>query len=84
MQMMFGAFPLIFADQRGWSSGEVGCAFLGVLLGFLLAVVYIVFVENPRYAKLLDKESGWLAPEQRLPAAILGGLFMPIVSTDAT
>jgi hypothetical protein len=74
--MLFGAFPIVFQQTRGWSPGIGGLAFIGVLIGFLLAVAYTIFVENPRYSRALEKE-GWLAPEQRLPAAILGGVLLP-------
>lgn len=78
--MLFGAFPIVFDQVRGWFAGVSGLAFLGVLVGFMIALLYTVFYENPRYAKKLDQEGGWLAPEQRLLPAILGGLLLPIVS----
>jgi hypothetical protein len=77
--MLFGAFPIVFQQERGWSPGVSGLAFLGVLVGFMIALLYTVFVENPRYAKKLDAE-GWLPPEQRLQPAIIGGILLPIVS----
>lgn len=78
VQMLFGAFPIVFQQERGWSPGVSGLAFLGVLVGFMIALLYTIFYENPRYAKKLAKE-GWLPPEQRLPPAILGGILLPIV-----
>jgi hypothetical protein len=79
IQMLFGAFPIVFQQERGWSPGVGGLAFLGVLVGFMIALAYTIFYENPRYAKKLAKE-GWLPPEQRLLPAILGGALLPIVS----
>jgi hypothetical protein len=78
--MCFGAFPIVFQQERGWSPGIGGLAFLGVLVGFTLAVLYSIFIENPRYSKRLAAEGGWLAPEQRLLPALLGGVSLPIVS----
>ena len=78
--MLFGAFPVVFQQTRGWSPGISGLAFLGVLVGFMLALVYTVFYENPRYSRKLDQEGGWLPPEQRLLPSILGGCLLPIVS----
>jgi ABC-type uncharacterized transport system permease subunit len=63
--MLFGAFPIVFQQERGWSPGIGGLAFLGVLAGFALAVLYAIVIENTRYSKKLSRE-GWLAPEQRL------------------
>lgn len=81
--MLFGAFPVVFQQERGWSPGIGGLAFLGVLVGFMIALAYTIFYENPRYAKLLAKE-GWLPPEQRLLPAILGGILLPIVRDITT
>lgn len=77
LYMLFGAFPIVFEENRGWSPGVSGLAFLGVLVGFTCAILYTIFVENPRYSRRLDKE-GWLPPEQRLPPAIIGGFLLPI------
>ncbi|KAK4684526.1 hypothetical protein P7C73_g5648, partial [Tremellales sp. Uapishka_1] len=65
---------------RGWSPGIAGLAFLGVLVGFILAILHTIFIENPRYDKRLQAEGGWLPPEQRLHPAMIGGFLLPIVS----
>lgn len=74
--MLFGAFPYVFQTTRGWSPGIGGLAFVGVLVGFILAILSTIFIENPRYARKLAKE-GWLPPEQRLLPAIVGGILLP-------
>lgn len=63
--------------QRHWSPGISGLAFIGPLIGFMMAIAYTVLVENKRYAAKLEAE-GWLAPEQRLLPAILGSVLLPI------
>ncbi|KAK8058975.1 multidrug resistance protein [Apiospora phragmitis] len=35
LYMMFAAFPIVFRQQRGWSAGVSGLAFLGVLVGMV-------------------------------------------------
>lgn len=52
-QLLFGAFPIVFQEERGWSPGIGGLSFIGVLVGCMLAVVYSVAWENPRYARKL-------------------------------
>lgn len=104
LQMLFAAFPIVFQQERGWSPGVGGLSFLGVLVGFILALAYIVFIENPRYTRnvnvshgesfpssnigltppLLQANGGWLAPEARLPPAIIGGFLLPIVSPGSS
>ncbi|KAI5448817.1 mitochondrial import receptor subunit tom20 [Naganishia albida] len=78
LYMLFAAFPIVFQQERGWSPGIGGLSFLGVLVGFILALAYIIFIENPRYSRKLKAEGGWLAPENRLPPAIIGGVLLPI------
>lgn len=78
--MLFGAYPIIFQQLRGWSPGVGGLAFVGLLIGFLLAMVYVIVYENPRYNRNLTlTKNGWLPPEQRLPPAMIGGIWLPIV-----
>lgn len=78
-QMLFGAFPIVFEQLRGWTPGVSGLAFLGVLVGFLLALLATVFYFNKQYSSKLEKEGGWLPPEQRLLPAIVGGILLPWV-----
>ncbi|KAH8081119.1 major facilitator superfamily domain-containing protein [Filobasidium floriforme] len=77
LYMLFGAFPIVFQQERGWSPGIGGLSFLGILVGFFLALVWTIFIENPRYSRRNDAE-GWLPPEQRLVPALIGGLLLPI------
>lgn len=77
LYMLFGAFPIVFEEQRHWSPGISGLAFLGVLVGFFLAIIWTIFIENPRYSRKLAREK-WLAPEQRLVPAILGAVLLPV------
>jgi len=76
--MLFAAFPIVYQQGRGWSEGIGGLAFLGVLVGMLSAVVYSIWIENPRYQKLADIHKGFAPPEARLPPAIIGGILLPI------
>lgn len=76
--MLFGAFPIVFQQLRGWSPGVSGLAFIGVLVGFNLALLYTILIENPRYNRNLVKAGGFLPAEQRLHPAMLGGLMLPI------
>ncbi|KAJ9096132.1 hypothetical protein QFC20_006507 [Naganishia adeliensis] len=78
LYLLFGAFPIVFKQERGWSPGIGGLSFLGGLIGWVLAVVYSLVYENPRYARKLKEAGGWLRPEERLPPAILGGILLPV------
>ncbi|KAK7967005.1 uncharacterized protein PG986_001282 [Apiospora aurea] len=77
LYMMFAAFPIVFRQQRGWSAGVSGLAFLGVLVGMMASVTYSMF-DNKRYARVSEAHGGNAPPEARLPPAILGSVLLPI------
>jgi len=77
LYMMFGAFPIVYQQQRGWSPGIGGLAFLGIMVGMLSAVIYAIW-DNKRYSKLDEEYDGQAPPEARLPPAMLGSVFLPI------
>ncbi len=78
LYMLFGAFPIVYQEQRGWSTGVSGLAFIGVAIGFVIGVSYSVW-DNRRYSKLVDECAGQpVPPEARLPPAIIGAFALPI------
>jgi hypothetical protein len=78
LYMLFAAYPIVYQEGRGWSDGIGGLAFIGVLIGMIMAVTYSIYPDNPRYQKVVDKNGGFAAPEARLPPSILGGICLPI------
>ena len=81
LYMMFGAFPIVFQEGRGWSEGIGGLAFVGVAVGFLLALGLII-PDNGRFARADEKarKAGQpgAAPEVRLPPSLIGSALLPI------
>lgn len=77
LYMLFAAYPIVFQEVRGWSEGVGGLAFLGILVGMVLAVIY-TFPENMRYAKKCSETTDRLPPEARLPPSMIGGIALPI------
>ncbi|KAK5072429.1 hypothetical protein LTR51_005065 [Lithohypha guttulata] len=77
LYMLFGAFPIVFQQTRGWSQGIGGLAFLGVAVGMLIGVAYAIW-DNSRYVKVEDEHDGEAPPEARLPPAIVGSVALPI------
>ncbi|KAF2120966.1 major facilitator superfamily domain-containing protein [Lophiotrema nucula] len=79
LYMLFGAFPIVYRQGRGWNEGISGLPFVGVAIGMLSAVLYTILYDNKRYLKCVKKSSGgFAAPEDRLPPAIVGGIALPI------
>lgn len=77
LYMLFAAYPIVFQEVRGWSEGVGGLAFLGILVGMIIAVIY-TFPENMRYAKKCTETTDRLPPEVRLPPSMVGGIALPI------
>jgi hypothetical protein len=78
LYMFFGAYPIVYEEERGWSLGEGGLAFFGIAVGFMLGSIYCIW-DNQRYAKLVDAHAGRpVPPEARLSSAIVGGFALPI------
>lgn len=75
--MQFTAFPLVFQGHRHWSPGISALAFVGVTVGSFFSLSYILFYDNPRYARGLIKGNGYQPPEARLPGTILGACLLP-------
>ena len=74
----FSAFPIVFQQQRGWSPGIGGLAFLGILVGIIIALLFVVFFENPRYVRISRAHGGVAPPEARLFSAMIGSPLLTI------
>jgi hypothetical protein len=78
LYMLFGAYPVVFQIERGWSAGKGGLAFLGVAVGMLGAIPVIGLI-NMWYMKVTEKANGEpVPPENRLPGCMLGGICVPV------
>lgn len=76
---LFQAFPIVFQQERGWSAGIGGLAFIPIGVGMVIAVA-LVFWFNAQYVKTANKpgNGGFAPPEARLLMAMLGGCLLPI------
>lgn len=77
LYMLFGAFPIVYQQNRGWSQGIGGLAFIGVAVGMLIGVGYSI-VDNKRYARIQREHGGEAPPEARLPPGMAGAIALPI------
>jgi hypothetical protein len=78
LYMLFGAYPIVYQEGRGWNEGIGGLPFVGVAIGMLAALIYTILYDNGRYLKCVKKAGGFATPEDRLPPAIIGGAALPI------
>ncbi|KZZ90266.1 Major facilitator superfamily domain, general substrate transporter [Moelleriella libera RCEF 2490] len=77
LYMLFGAFPIVYQQHRGWNQGVSGLAFLGVMFGMLGAIAYTIFA-NKAYIAAQKKHGGTAPPEARLPPTLVGSIALPI------
>ncbi|QKX62188.1 uncharacterized protein TRUGW13939_09347 [Talaromyces rugulosus] len=77
LYMLFGAFPIVYAENRGWSQGISGLAFLGIMVGMIFAVAYNIW-DNKRYMRAEQANGGFAPPEARLPPTLVGSIALPI------
>ncbi|OBT71842.1 hypothetical protein VF21_09775 [Pseudogymnoascus sp. 05NY08] len=82
LYLLFGAMPIVYSINRGWSIGIGSLSFLGVAIGMVAAVMYTVWDNSHRYIKLsraaVEHREIGAAPEDRLPPAIIGSICLPV------
>jgi MFS transporter, DHA1 family, multidrug resistance protein len=72
----FESFPIVFVEIYGFSLGEEGLAFLGLLVAALIALICLwawFYYQEKQF-----DESGNIQPEKRLIPAMVSGIFVPI------
>lgn len=77
LYIWFESFPIVFVGIYGFSLGTEGLAFLGILVGALVAIAPFFWYTH-RYTEPQFNENGELQPEKRLPPAMVGAFFIPI------
>jgi DHA1 family multidrug resistance protein-like MFS transporter len=77
LYIWFESFPLVFTEIYGFNLGLEGVAFLGILVGTLIAVVclfaWLYFYQEGQF-----DENGNIEPEKRLLPAMVGCFAVPI------
>ncbi|GJE84455.1 MFS general substrate transporter [Phanerochaete sordida] len=76
--LMFATFPDLFTDVYHFSEGITGVCYLGLGLGFMSATIFGASFADKVYLHLSAKNGGKGKPEYRIPALILGSLFVPV------
>lgn len=77
LYLNFAAYPIVFEQYRGWNAGQEGLAFLGIMVGAIMAVAVVIFWGNPKYLKDVKKR-GYPIPEDRLPPAFFASVIIVI------
>lgn len=77
LYMLFGAYPIVFQEIRGWSEGVGSLPFLGVMTGMMIAVAANMW-DNKRYIRVSKQHHGFAPPETRLVPTMVGGFAVPV------
>ncbi|KAK5268014.1 hypothetical protein LTR99_002946 [Exophiala xenobiotica] len=77
LYLLFGAYPIVFQQVRGWSEGIGGLPFLGVALGQVLGIGFSGYA-NKWYLKAAAENGGIAPAEARLPPAFYGAIAVPV------
>ncbi|CCE62049.1 hypothetical protein TPHA_0B03770 [Tetrapisispora phaffii CBS 4417] len=75
--LFFVAFPYIFETIYEFGAVEVGCAYVGLLVGILLASP-TSFIIQKHYEKKVADNNGISTPEMRFEALYYGAFLTPI------
>jgi MFS family permease len=78
LYLLFGAFPIVYQQHRGWSEGVGGLAFIGVAVGMFASQIYVIFIDDKFYQRSVKKAGGFAPPEARLPPSMIGACALPI------
>ncbi|KIN05645.1 hypothetical protein OIDMADRAFT_38148 [Oidiodendron maius Zn] len=73
LYLFLTAYPLVFQGVHGMTPGVGGLPYFGMIVGMLLAGVFIALTQ-PWYNRKLAANDGVPVPEWRLPPAIIGGV----------
>ncbi len=67
-------FPIVFEEERGYSTLTASLPFLGLFVGVVLALV-INIGNQPRYTRISRAAGGRPVPEARCPPMAVGGVI---------
>ncbi|KAF5017045.1 hypothetical protein F66182_11090 [Fusarium sp. NRRL 66182] len=73
LYLFMTAYPIVFQQIHGFNKGVGGLPYFGMVVGELLAGIFIIAMQ-PSYNKKLEANNNIPVPEWRLPPAIIGGV----------
>jgi MFS family permease len=77
LYLLFTTFPAVFQYNYGFSPGITGLTYLGIGVGFFLAVLFGIPQIDKQFRRLTLNNGGVSLPEFRLPVANVGAVCIP-------
>lgn len=78
LYMLFSIYPIVFQQKRGWNAGVGELPLIGVVIGACLGGLFIYFLSVREKRKRVTASHHPKTPEDRLPAAMVGGILFAI------
>ncbi|KAF2760246.1 MFS general substrate transporter [Pseudovirgaria hyperparasitica] len=83
LYLFFGAYPLVFGVNHGFTLSQTGLAFIGILIGMIAGISTDPLWRQYREYLVRQREQqggepGGSEPEYRLPPTILGAILIPV------
>ncbi|KAF1953759.1 MFS general substrate transporter [Byssothecium circinans] len=80
LYLFFGAFPLVFQHNHGFTIWQTGLSFLGLFVGMLTGIASDPFWRRvyDRLVRQKEEQGGASEPEFRLPPTIVGVWVVPV------
>jgi hypothetical protein len=78
MFSFFGSYNYVFQSVYHFNQKEIGLTFIGILVGFIFAILSFGIFDATLYRQASIKANGSPAPEHRLYTAMLGSFMLPI------
>jgi MFS family permease len=77
LYLIFAAFPIVFIQERHWSQGVSGLAYVGIMIGQILGVPFYVVLEM-KYRKKIARPGVVSTPEMRLEPGMWAAIMIPV------
>lgn len=77
LYLFITAYPTVYQKIHGFSPGQSGLPFFGLIVGQLLAGCFVL-AQQPWYMRKLKANGGVAIPEWRLPTVVVGGVTFTI------
>lgn len=77
LYLFITAYPTVYQQVHGFSPGQSGLPFIGLIVGQFCAGVFVL-AQQPAYMRKLEANGGVAVPEWRLPTVAVGGAAFAI------
>ncbi|EME46603.1 hypothetical protein DOTSEDRAFT_70575 [Dothistroma septosporum NZE10] len=78
LYLCFVAYPIVFSEMRGWSSGFTGLAFCGIGVGGMIVIISEPLIRKMINAHKKDPETDKPYPEAMVSVVCIASILIPV------